>query len=131
MPDRRPVTIVTYDDLLTVTHIMAGFPAPWYVSGGWAIDAFLGRVTRKHEEVEIGLARQDQPYLHAHLAGWQLFKIIAGVDDANLVPWQEGEWLDLPIHQIVARREGFPEFEFFLNEVRDGRLHFRRDPAPA
>lgn len=121
----------TYNDLLEVVHLMQGFPAPWYVSGGWAIDAFLGASTREHEDLEIGIARDDQGYLHRRLAGWQLFKLVPQQGEAELVRWPEGELLELPIHQIVARCEGAwpPEFEFFLNEVIDGEWRFRRDES--
>ena len=40
-------------------RIMAGFPQPWYVAGGWAIDLFGGRVTRAHEDLEVAVCRRD------------------------------------------------------------------------
>ena len=35
------------------------------------------------------------------------------------MPWEDGEWLELPVFQLRARREGGepPEFEFFLNDL--------------
>jgi hypothetical protein len=36
-----------------VAGLLAGVTAPWYVAGGWALDLFLGRVTRPHEDLEI------------------------------------------------------------------------------
>ena len=45
---------------ITAAH-MDGFPAPWFVSGGWAIDLFLGRVTRDHSDIEIGIYRRASP----------------------------------------------------------------------
>ena len=29
--------------------------APWYVAAGWALDLFLGRQTREHDDLEIGV----------------------------------------------------------------------------
>lgn len=120
LPPERLVQKIGHDELLAVTHLMQDFPAPWYVSRGWAIDAFLGRVTRQHEDLEIGIARQDQGCLHVHLVGWQLYKLVPKPDDVELVPWLKDEQLELPIHQIVVRNEegSPPEFEFFLNEIR-------------
>ncbi len=89
---------LTYDDLLEVVRLMQGFPSPWYVSGGWAIDAFLGAPTREHEDLEIGIGREDPGNLHRHLAGWQLFKLVPQQAGADLVRWPEGEFLELPIH---------------------------------
>jgi hypothetical protein len=121
-----------------VARIMAGFPRPWFVSGGWAIDLFVGRVTREHEDREVGIFRQDQRLLRAHLAGWELYKAISGPDGGEYVPWEEGEWLELPVHQILVRPAGSgrpaseldrrpEEFEFFLNEAVDGVWRCRRN----
>jgi hypothetical protein len=127
MRDERPHLQVSYADLLVVTQILQDFPASWYVSGGWAIDIFVDRITRIHEDIEIGIARQDQHHLHRQLAGWQLYKAVPRPYGGDLVPWAPDEHLELPIHQIVAQRAGIqpPEFEFFLNEVWDGELQFR------
>jgi hypothetical protein len=46
---------------------LAGCGARWCVVGGWAIDLALGRVTREHEDLEIGLPRADFPELRRHL----------------------------------------------------------------
>ena len=127
----RPHLQSTYADLLTVVHLMHDFPAPWYVSGGWAIDALVGRATRPHEDVEIGIARQDQGYLHRHLATWQLYKVVHNTrrNDADLIPWEPEERFELPVHQIVAHCPGAtpPEFEFFLNEVWENEWQFRKE----
>ena len=34
---------------------LAGVESPWRVSAGWAIDLFLGRERREHEDLEIGV----------------------------------------------------------------------------
>jgi hypothetical protein len=34
---------------------MVGADLPWYVAGGWAIDLFLGRHTRDHENLEVSV----------------------------------------------------------------------------
>jgi aminoglycoside-2''-adenylyltransferase len=36
---------------------LAGVGVPWYVAGGWAVDLHLGRQTREHEDLEIGVPR--------------------------------------------------------------------------
>lgn len=38
-----------------VTRRLAGFNVPWCVAGGWALDLFLGRITREHEDLEIAV----------------------------------------------------------------------------
>ena len=120
--------------IISFGQVMAGFPCPWFVSGGWAIDLFLDRVTRDHADLEVGIFRRDQGALARHLAGWRLAKAVDGPQGGEWVPWAAGERLVLPIFQVRARPHdgaapGAPEYEFFLNDAADGSWHFRRDPA--
>src|SRR4029077_2495242 len=41
----------------TAARALAGVEVPWCVVGGWAIDLFLGRETRHHEDLEIAVPR--------------------------------------------------------------------------
>jgi hypothetical protein len=50
-----------------VADLLAGVPAPWWVVGGWAIDAFTGR-TRDHHDIDVGFFRGDLPAVLEHLA---------------------------------------------------------------
>jgi hypothetical protein len=38
-----------------------GRPVRWAVAAGWALDLFLGRVTREHEDLEIVVLNDDVP----------------------------------------------------------------------
>jgi hypothetical protein len=114
-----------------VARIMAAFPRPWWVSGGWAIDLFLGQVTRQHGDLEVGLFRDDQEALRAYLSEWELFRIEYRPEDAEWVPWSAGEWMALPEFQIQARRASAQptEIDFFLNDRVAEEWQCRRDPA--
>jgi hypothetical protein len=70
-----------------VLRELDGLPRPWFGWGGWAIDLWLGRQTREHEDVEIGIFRSDQAAVQAYFAGRELYKSLPG----RLVPWDEGE----------------------------------------
>ena len=83
---------------------MSAFPAPWALCGGWAIDAWLGRQTRDHGDVDICVFIQDQRALFDHLAGWQLIGHDNHVDDDSSEPW-DGRQLCHPAH-IHARSDG-------------------------
>jgi len=112
---------------LAIARLMDGFERRWAVAGGWTIDLFLGRVTRPHQDVEVAIFRDDQRALYDYLAGWEMRKSI----QPGWAPWH-GERLELPIHEMVARRDGDPgHVEILLNE-RDGELwRFRRNLAIA
>ncbi len=43
-----------------VSNIMSDFKQPWFFAGGWAIDLFLGKETRIHEDIEIGVLLQSK-----------------------------------------------------------------------
>lgn len=127
---------VSLEDVQTVAALLEGFGSPWYVSGGWAIDLFAGTETREHEDLEIGIARRDQLALQSYLRGWTLLKAApngatATGEPYEVVPWEQGEWLELPIHQIVITRNSpdHREWQVFLNEIHDGVWRFRRNPA--
>ena len=61
-----------------VAALMAGFPRPWWLVGGWSIDAFTG-VPREHEDVDLSILGCDVPYLRHHLgADWCLWSNESG-----------------------------------------------------
>jgi hypothetical protein len=89
---------------------MSAFRAPWALCGGWAIDAWLGRLTRDHGDVDISVFIQDQQALFDHLAGWQLVAHDPHVPDDTSEPW-DGRPLGLPghIHARLDAGEGLPD----------------------
>ena len=86
-----------------LAELMSTFPGPWYLCGGWAVDAWLGRQTREHGDVDFAVFQDDQRALFDHLSGWQTIGHDNSVDDASSEPWNR-RWLDLPAH-IHARPE--------------------------
>lgn len=59
-----------------VAERLRGVDARWYVVAGWAVDLALGRQTREHEDVEIGVPREDFSALRAQLG--DLEPLVAG-----------------------------------------------------
>ena len=108
---------------------MAGFPHLWGVCGGWAIDLFVGRLTRPHKDVEIAVLRRDQLTLQSYLSqrGWTMEKATGG----KLLPWPEGEFVELPVHEVWCRNPGHtPDLlEVLLNEATETHFIFRREPS--
>jgi Aminoglycoside-2''-adenylyltransferase len=122
-------------EVLEVARAMSRLRAPFWLSGGWAIDLFLGRVTRAHHDVDTLVLRRDHLLLHRGLKGYSLKKIIPHPDGmppnrGTIVEWQQGERLELPVHQINAYRadEMEPAFQVMLGESSGGEWIFRRNP---
>jgi hypothetical protein len=84
------------DVVAPIIDAMSSYPAHWALCGGWAVDAWLGRHTREHGDVDISVFVQDQRVLLEHLRGWQLVPHDVHVPDRNEV-WA-GRHLDLPGH---------------------------------
>src|SRR5262245_15558822 len=55
--------------------LLAGVDAPWCVVGGWAIDLWLGRETRPHDDLEIAIPRQFFPAVRARLRDFVLHAV--------------------------------------------------------
>ncbi len=54
---------------LQVATLMRDFKPNWFIAGGWAIDLFLGKVTRPHQDIEIAIFRKDQLALRDYFDG--------------------------------------------------------------
>lgn len=87
-----------------IAGLMSTFTSPWFVCGGWAVDAWLGRQTREHGDFDIAVFHEDQRALFDHLTGWNLIAHDPNVAGATTEPW-DGRTLDLPAH-IHARPGG-------------------------
>jgi len=117
---------------------MSTFNHPWSVCGGWAVDAWLGRQTRDHQDFDITVFHDDQRALFEHLAGWRLVAHGPNVEGNPTDLW-DGRQLDLPAHiharpggdaNLKALLDGISspgsrdpdglDLEFILNERRDG-----------
>ena len=68
-----------------VAQELKEFERPWHISSGWAMDLFLGRVTRVHHDVDIAIDRTDQAALQQYLSqrGWKMVTPFEG----RLEPW--------------------------------------------
>jgi hypothetical protein len=97
----------------------------WGVAGGWALDLWLGRVTREHHDIEVSIRRRDQRVLHDGLSGrWEL----RCLDPPSTAwrPWLRSHTIEAPAFQVKAVR-GDGEFDVFLETVDDDEWVFRRD----
>ncbi len=54
---------------------LAGVGIDWCVVGGWSIDLWLDRETRKHEDLEIAILRDDFAAIRRHLRAFDLHSV--------------------------------------------------------
>jgi hypothetical protein len=61
-----------------LADFMAGFPRPWWIVGGWSIEAYTFAhgtgAPREHEDVDLSILACDVPALRAHVGDdWHLW----------------------------------------------------------
>jgi len=108
---------------------LAGCPAPWWFTGGIALELFVGTSWRSHDDIDVGIRRRDATTVFDHLRtrGWQFVVAAAG----ELSPWDGGD-LHEGRHQnnVWCRRPDGPwQLDMTVGEGDDERWVFRRDRA--
>ena len=108
--------------------LLDGFPAPWWIVGGWAIEAFTGD-HRPHEDVDVCVLARDVPMLLDHFLGTHhLWAAGAGMMCPLLTASQRlPSWLN----QIWVRQDATQPWllDVIVTPDREGRWVFRRDPT--
>lgn len=104
-------------------NLLAGFDRPWWIAGGWAIDLFLGRTTRRHADLDVALLRGDEASLPGALVGWEI-NVVPG-----FIPWRGDRPLAPSHHQFWMRRraDGPWDLEALLEEHDGASWLYRRD----
>jgi hypothetical protein len=114
--------------LAEVVSRMRHFPALWWISGGIALDLFAGTPWRAHDDIDIGVRRQDIPLLRRHLVDWDL----QVASDGALTPW-DGRHLAAERNEnnVWARRDPTGPWELDVTISQGDTRHwiFRRDPS--
>jgi hypothetical protein len=92
---------------------LRGLDVPWCVTAGWAIDLFLGRQTREHEDLEIAIPDTAWPLIRERLSDLEF--VVAGA----------GLWVAtdaaLAAHFQTWGRDGTGAFRVdFFRDVHDG-----------
>jgi len=118
------VAVTGFEPLKRLQKDLSGLEANWMVSSGWALDLFLGKPTRYHDDLDVTLFYEDAAALQGHLLarGWQFHYMVDGV----YKPWQMGEALEPPQHQVHARR-GDAFIDSLFSHQEGGNWLYRRD----
>jgi hypothetical protein len=66
--------------------VMADFDALWWVAGGWALDLWMERQTRPHQDVDIMILRGDQQKLYRALNQWELTMLLPTIGCCPYAP---------------------------------------------
>jgi hypothetical protein len=115
-------------DVPAVGQLMAGADMLWWLSGGQALDVFLGRATRPHGDIDVSVRRSDWPALRSHLSD-RLEVVIARAGQLHALP-EPDEPLDDAVHNLWTRAPDDDAWRLQINlEPCVGTdWVFRRDP---
>lgn len=105
--------------------LLSALRAPWWVAGGWALELYLGKVTRAHKDLDIGVFRKDVAIVLAALPGWEVFEAKDGVLSRLAV----GGAPRAEVNSLWCKRENAAQWELELMlDESDGEFWvFRRD----
>jgi hypothetical protein len=109
-------------------QLFTGAPFRWWISGGHALEIHANDSWRPHDDLDIGIIRDQAPLVHAWLTGWDLH--IAArrqVSDWNGRPLSA----DRQENNVWARRSPQAPWSFDLTvgAGADDRWVYRRDPT--
>jgi hypothetical protein len=106
-----------------ISLLLKNYQGTWMIAGGWAIDLFLKTETRKHQDIEVAIPRNEIAELKSYLKDWNFSYIKNRVE----IPWNNEEQLLLPIHEIQAIKDD-KKIEILLNEIENNEWTYRRTP---
>ena len=105
---------------------MIGYEGPWWIAGGWAIEAFTG-IQRQHGDLDASIPRADVVAFHEHVAPrlhvWQ-------ADKGSLRPMtSSADPLPDTCGNLWLRASGSDpwEYDFLLMTVESGQWTYKHD----
>jgi len=105
-----------------IQEVLKDYDGLWMIAGGWAIDLYLNKISRKHEDIEIAIPRSEQLKIQSFLVDWNL----RYVEAHQFFEWPNGQMLQLPIHEIHGQLNE-SKIEILLNEIEGEVWKFKRD----
>lgn len=105
--------------------LLSELRTPWWIAGGWALDLYLGKATRAHKDLDVGIFRHDAEIVRAALPDWGFFEARNGI----LSPLAMGDAPGADVNSLWCKRTSASRWELELMLDRsDGEVWiFRRD----
>jgi Aminoglycoside-2''-adenylyltransferase len=86
-----------------VQEIFSPIPIQWWIAGGWALDLYVDRITREHDDIDVVILRSQHLLLQRYLAsGWEGYKAFKG----KLTPWNKNEKLETHFDNLWFKKKG-------------------------
>jgi hypothetical protein len=100
---------------------------PWWIAGGWALDMYLGKSTRPHADIDVGIFRRDARNACTTLSDWQFYEAKEGF----LTRLESYASPRKDVNSLWCRRLNDREwsFELMLDEGSGDAWSYRRDAS--
>ena len=100
----------------------------WSIAGGWAIDLFLGKQTRNHEDIDLIVKREDQFEVQNVLEDWELW---VADPPGSLRPWKKSEYIGKGLQDVWCRRTKHDPWaiQVMLYDVENNYWIFKREES--
>ncbi|WP_137789126.1 hypothetical protein [Bacillus sp. E(2018)] len=86
-----------------IQGILSPIPIQWWIAGGWALDLYLDRMTREHDDIDVVILRSQHLLLQRYLASdWEGYKAFKG----KLTPWNMNEKLETHFDNLWFKKKG-------------------------
>ncbi len=92
-----------------VGELFAGCGFPWWIGGGWAVEAAGGR-RRLHEDTDVVVLRRDVAQIRGCLGGYHVWQ----ADSGSLKPLTRDGILGEEVSQLWLRRDAYSPWELDL-----------------
>lgn len=95
---------------------------PWWIAGGYAIEHFVGRSLRSHDDIDVLVLRKDSSALRSALSAWDCW---AADPPGQLRPWTPGETLPQHVDDVWCRAASDGPWRFQIMLDDGDRDHWR------
>ncbi len=109
-----------------VGALFGAFHAPWWLAGGYALEAYVGYPYRSHGDIDVLVLRQNLNTLHTLLDGFELY---LADPPGSLRRWERREPLPAGVHDIWCRERASRawQLQLMVDEVDGDEWVSRRD----
>jgi Aminoglycoside-2''-adenylyltransferase len=114
-----------FSALIHISKILEGLTIPWFVAGGYAIDLFLGRISREHKDVDLCIFRDTLPQVLEFFSNWERHIIEPSTKSPVFI--NNSSFQPSPLQHELHFKKGATEIEFLLISRHQGQVVYRRD----
>ena len=114
--------MIAIEDALYVIHFLKDNEISLWLDGGWAVDAFLGKQSREHNDIDLIINNNDREKLLNLIAEFGFEEVVEEYTTVNHSVWKDARNRILDLHFVDFLSDGNVCFEgeSFSAEALDG-----------